>query len=74
MISFQWGQIVSFYNAEPAMLFIVSFVEKELQRSFQVGIMASENVSEQAMHVTLEYHSSSCLFDQSGIREHNTPN
>jgi hypothetical protein len=56
------------------MLFIVSFVEKKLQRSLQVGIMASENVLEQAIHVTLEYHSSRCLFDQSGIQEHNTPN
>jgi hypothetical protein len=67
MISFQWGQIVSFYNAEPAMLFIVSFVEKKLQRSLQVGIMALEIVLEEAIHVSLEYHSTRCLFDHSGI-------
>ena len=56
------------------MLFIVSFVEKRLQRSLQVGIMALENVLEQAIRVSLEYHSTRCLFDQSGMQEHITPN
>jgi hypothetical protein len=44
MISFQWGKIATLSSAGPVMSPIVSFVEKESQRSIRDVIMVLENV------------------------------